>query len=92
MRRLADHLLQESELIQAEDLADIVFAVASCGQADGNIRHSGCILKKVPAAIEVGAEANVIDAGGVDCVVYMVEQSLEGGLGRVDKGGDEGDA
>ena len=61
------------------------FGPAAGGEALGDLGDLAGVVQEEGAAVEVGAEADVVDAGDVDGVFDVVEVALEGGVGPVDE-------
>ena len=86
--RLAADLAEGAEVVDAEEFTEVGFGPAAGSEALGDLRDLAGIVQQVGAAVEVGAEADVVDAGDIDgegddgaVVVYASElASLHGRL------------
>lgn len=86
--RLAADLAEGAEVVEAQEFAEVGFGPAAGGEALGDLGDLAGVVQQVGAAVEVGAETDVVNAGDIDAqgddgavVVYASElASLHGRL------------
>jgi len=73
---------KDSQQVAAEELAHVFGGIAACHEGGGDFREVGCgvdLRGCCGDAIEVGAYADVLDAGDLDGVVEVIYERVEAG-------------
>src|SRR5690606_34111644 len=76
------HLAEYAQQVAAPQLLDLLLGVAAADELERDVEGLGRVAPAVDAAaaIEVGADADVVDADELDRVVDVVDEVLDGGL------------